>query len=193
MDKLTLDESTHTYRYDGVIVPSTTQICASLAPRWPVDKYYLIKGTFGHLVTQWEDTGELDESSVDPELEGYLKAYRRFKKETDWHPIDHEIEFYHKKYGYCGRADMRGDFRRSSWFWVIDKKLGQPHESDTLQSPAYLFGLKANGLPVQRCGDLYLRSNGTYRFEEIKSPTEKFIRFVSAIPKWREENNGIGG
>jgi hypothetical protein len=159
-----------------------------------VDEYYLRKGRLIHLITEWEDLGELDESTVDSKLQGYLDAYRKAKKELKMVPLTRETKFYSHKYGYCGRADILAQLLPKSWIWVIDVKSGTPHKSDLYQAPAYLFGLKdtASWIPPNRCADLYLRSNGTYRFEEVKNPTEKFLKFLIGLKQWRKEN-GIPG
>lgn len=184
---LTYDDQGRAF-WNGGRVPRTTEICRLLAPRWEADEYYLHKGRLIHLITEWKDSGELDESSVDPNLAGYLEAYRRFKKVTGWRTLKTEISFFHRKYFYCGRADKYGDFNGRSWVWIIDVKSGQPHEADELQAPAYLFGLKSQGYDGGKCADLYLRENGTFRFVEVKNPTDKFLKFLTGVKKWGEQN-----
>ena len=174
--------------WNGERVPRTTEVCALLAPRWLAGEYYLRKGTLIHRIAEWEDTGELDESSVDPALVGYLEAYRKFKAATGWRTLASEQKFFHEKYLYCGRADRVGVFDTKKWVWTIDLKSGQPHEADKLQAPAYLFGLKSQGYDTQKCADLYLKANGSYRFVEVKNPTAKFLQFLTGIQKWREQN-----
>jgi hypothetical protein len=181
--------------WNGERVARTTEVCSFLAPRsWDAGEYYKHKGTLIHRITEWDDTGELDESTVDPNLQGYLEAYRKFKKETSWRRLGAEIQFFHPVYKYCGRADRIGWFLRDrgKWNWVIDIKSGQPHKADLLQSPAYLFGLQAGQatiISIRKCGDLYLKSNGSYRFEEVKNVTAKFMTFLGGLKKWREEND----
>ena len=185
---LTYDEQGRTF-WNGVRVPRTTEITSLLAPReWKADEYYLRKGTFIHRIVEWEETGELDESTVDPALTGYLLAYRNFKKSTFWNPNNTETPFLHQKYRYSGRADQTGVFAVSPRRWVIDIKSGQPHEADALQAPAYLFGLKSNGFNVERCGDLYLKETGSFTFQEVRNPTEKFLKFLTGLKKWEENN-----
>ncbi len=189
---LTFDEQGRAY-WDGERVPRTTEVCALLAPRWQADEYYLRKGVLVHRIVEWEESRELDESTVDPILQGYLDAYRRFKAESGWITLNREIRFYHPKYKYCGRVDVHGFFssqgNKPPWGWVIDFKTGQPHEADKLQSPAYLFGIKYhNASLVHKCADLYLKNDGFYRFSEVKNPTDKFLRFLTGIKKWRVGN-----
>jgi hypothetical protein len=190
---LTYDEQGRAF-WNGERVPRTTEICRLLAPRFFTEEYFLNRGRIVHLILEWEDTGELDESSVDPNLTGYLEAYRRFKIATNWHTTMQEIKFFNEKYKYCGRADKVGQFgitARTKWIWVIDIKSGQPHEADQLQSPAYLFGLKSHEIPIGRCGDLYLKPSGLFRFVEVKDPTYKFQRFLNGIKKWKEQNGNV--
>ncbi len=188
---LTFDEKNHFYFWNGARVPSTTQVCAILAPRiWPIDNYYLQKGKIIHTITQFEDEGVLDDSSVDPILKGYLNGYRRFKVDTGFIPTHTEYQFYSKKYKYCGRVDKYGPL--GGYMSVVDVKSGAPHEADQYQAPAYLFGLKDNGFPCWRAWDLYLRNNGTYRLEEVKSPTTLFMKFLEGLKKWKEANDGNG-
>ena len=185
---ITYDSQGRAY-WNGKRVPRVTEICQLLAPRFYTDEYYLRRGRLIHLVTQWDDSGELDESSVDPNLTGYLESYRKMKKEMKWVPSVREFPFYSEKYGFCGRLDALGKFMQwKTWNWILDIKSGQPHESDNYQGPAYLFGSKGSGIEAQKCADLYLRADGTYRFREIKNPTGIFIQFLVGLKKWREEN-----
>lgn len=188
MEELTFEEEGHIYRFNGKIVPSTTAICAFLAPRsWEVEKYFLEKGRIIHLITDYEDHGVLDETTVDPILSGYLHGYRKMKQETGFKIYKTEVKFYSNRYGYCGRADKYGEL--FSYLSVLDVKSGAPHGADQYQASAYLFGLKDNGFPCWRAWDLYLRSNGSYKLEEVKNPTQLFLKFLTGIPKWKEENN----
>jgi CRISPR/Cas system-associated exonuclease Cas4 (RecB family) len=176
---------------DGVRIPSVTDICRFLAPRsWEVDEYYLKRGRIIHRITEWSDQGVLDETSVDKSLDGYLGAWQEFCNHTGFKRDHIEEIFIHHKYRYGMRIDGHG--MMGKYPSVCDIKTGVPHESDLLQVPAYLFGLKENKIPTEKCFDVYLRSNGTYRLEEVKNPTNLFLKFLTGIPKWREANNGSG-
>ncbi len=186
---LTFDPIKHHYFWNGARVPSTTEICSILAPReWSIDEYYLEKGRLVHLITQWDDEDVLDESSVDANLGGYLRAYRKFRNDISFFPVHIETLFYHPA-GFSGRPDRWGLLKSNS---VLDLKTGDKHDADKFQAAAYLFGMKAMGHKTERAWDLYLRKNGTYRLEEIKQPTKLFLEFCGGIKKWREENNVNG-
>ncbi len=185
---LTYDEQGRAF-WDGERIPRTTEICKVLAPRtWNVKEYSLNKGRIIHLITEYEDQGVLDDSSVDPILGGYLDGYRRFKVDTNFIPTHTEYQFYNRKYKYSGRVDKYGPL--FGYMSVVDVKSGAPHEADQYQAPAYLFGLKDNGFPCWRAWDLYLKATGTYSLVEVKSPTGLFMKFLEGLKKWREENNG---
>jgi hypothetical protein len=185
---LTYDDQGRAF-WNGERIPRVTEICSLLAPRYFTDEYFLNRGRIIHQITEWEDTGELDESTVDLNLSGYLEAYRAFKQATGWKTLLSEIKFFHEKYRYCGRADRIGFFHNPKWKWTLDIKSGQSHEADELQAPAYLFGLRSSGSLTQKCGDLYLRPNRTYRFSEVKNPTEKFLKFLTGLKEWKRLNH----
>ena len=177
----------HHYIKDGRRCPGVTEICALLAPRFPCDPWYLERGRIGHLITEYHDRGELDESTIDQSLMGYFQGYKKFEAEIKPEIILIEHPLYHPKYEYCGKPDRYGTMFR--WKGVWDIKLGQPYEADEIQDPAYLFLLIANGFPAEKCWDIYLKATGTYKLQEIKNPTSKFLRFLGGIKQWREENN----
>src|SRR4030042_6144526 len=176
--------------WNGKRVPRTTEICNLLAPRFPCDPWYLERGRIGHLITQYHDQGELDYNSVDPSLRGRFNAHRKFCEEVN--PIIEliEITLYHPTYKYCGKPDRYGIIFR--WHSVWDIKFGAPAEADSYQLPAYLFLLRVNGYPAEKCFDVYLKDSGDYRVKEIKRPSILFSKFLEGIQKWKEENNGNG-
>lgn len=185
---LTLDDQ-HRYWMDEVRIPSVTEICRFLAPRsWEVDEYYLQRGRIIHRITEYSDQGVLDETSVDKSLNGYLGAWQEFCNHTGFKRDHIEEKFYHPKYRYGMRIDGHG--MMGKYPAVCDIKTGIPTPSDLLQGPAYLFGLKANGIPTEKAFDVYLRSNGTWRLEEIKDCTARFLTFLGGLKKWREKNDG---
>src|SRR5687767_7346130 len=91
------DELTHTYRVDGQVVPSVTQILQALDI---VDYSYippavreaaLLRGRKVHIATHFDDQGDLDEQTVPEEILPYVFAWRRFRQESGFQPelIEH--------------------------------------------------------------------------------------------------------
>lgn len=70
------DEQTHTYRLDGVVIPSVTQVLASMSDfSWVNPAVLARKADIGrkvHKVCEWWDKDELDEETLHPLLAGYL-------------------------------------------------------------------------------------------------------------------------
>ncbi len=183
---ITFDESTHTYQKNGKRVYSVTQICALIVERFPVHPWYLHRGALLHKIAEWHDTGELEIESVDDKLMEYYHAYCDFVEQVRPTIKLIEKQLYHPKYNYCGKPDRYGEMLTYPAVW--DLKFGQPSEADCYQAPAYMFLLKANGYRVEKCFDIYLKTNGKYKVEEVKSPTTRFLDFISYIP--REGKNG---
>lgn len=88
------DETTHTYNIDGTEVPSVTTVCRFLSYDQKSDKPWLAqvaaeRGSRVHEACAMLDYGE--EPEEDPEIAGYLTAYRRFLKDyrPEWEGIEY--------------------------------------------------------------------------------------------------------
>ncbi len=167
---LTFDPAQHEYRWNGRVVPSVTQILKSLGlidATWYTDEAR-DRGSMIHLATALDDRGELDESSVDERIAGYLAAWRLFKAESGASFTDIEIQLY-SDYGYAGTPDRIGTLRGRS---VFDIKNGEPEPWHALQTAAYAFGCSAGSAAVMSRYCIYLRDNGTYRLIQHDRSTD---------------------
>ncbi|MDD2858876.1 MAG: PD-(D/E)XK nuclease family protein [Candidatus Nanopelagicales bacterium] len=138
MAERTFDPATHTYRVDGVRLPSVTQIMRAtgiIDDRW-FDAWSRDRGSAVHLACELADHGTLDEASVDPRIRGYVTAWERFLSET--RATVAEIEFRHSSaaLGYAGTIDrvlsLHGD--RPA---IVDLKTGAPGRAAGIQTAAY--------------------------------------------------------
>ena len=76
MAELLFDEAAHRYTVNGQIIPSVTQIISAVG----LYEFDFVnaetlavaaeRGRFVHSMIEWYEIGELDESSIDPELKG---------------------------------------------------------------------------------------------------------------------------
>lgn len=139
---LKFDPETHSYSVAGRRVLSVTQILElagvidySRLPR-DVREFSLARGSAVHLATQFDDEGILDEESVDPEIVGYLNAWRNFRSETGWESFRIEERQYHPAYGYAGTIDRVGAFQGGG-LNVLDIKTGKAPGWVALQLAAY--------------------------------------------------------
>jgi len=68
------------------------------------------RGSFVHLACHYDDIGDLDEDTLDPEIKPYLDAYRRFKAESGFVVEQSETPMMSTKYLYAGTPDKIGAF-----------------------------------------------------------------------------------
>lgn len=106
---LLLDETTHTYRHEGQIVPSVTQLLSPLIDLSRIPAHVLeYKSQIGkavHKATELDDQGMLDESTVDPVIVPYLAAWRKFKDDYQPSFIAIEQRLFHPLHRYAGQLD----------------------------------------------------------------------------------------
>ena len=77
-DEVTFDEESHTYRVNGVIYPSVSEILApfcdfSRVPRDVLERKRQI-GRATHKCIELDEAGELDVDTVDPQVMPYFQS-----------------------------------------------------------------------------------------------------------------------
>ncbi len=165
---LEFDAATHTYRLDGELIPSVTTVLKSVG----LVEYAMIpqevlqaaahRGTAVHTALEYLDREELDRSTVDPSIEGYVVAYERFVRDSNFIPLHIEHRVFHGNYRYAGTLDRTGYLGDS--LTVLDFKTGLVLPGHAIQLAAY-----ANCLVMPRRFRriaLQLSGDGTYRVHE---------------------------
>lgn len=172
MTGLTFDEATHTYRYNGNVVPGVTTILAPLSDFSRVPPHVLRAaadfGTAVHLACELDDLSELDETTLDQALTPYLAAWRKFsaEHEVEWTLIEHQV--FHKALGYAGTLDRLG--RVKGLDTVLDiKSSAQLYPSVGPQLAAYQ---QASEHPTVQRMAVQLKGNGTYVAKTYTDPTD---------------------
>ena len=174
MNGLTFDADSHTYRYNGQLVPGVTTILKPITDFSMVPPQVLAAasafGTAVHLACELDDLGELDESQLDPALVPYLAAWRKFSTEhaVTWSLI--EAAVYHPVMRYAGTLDRFGlvDGLNS----VVDiKSTAQLYPSVGPQLAAYSAALPAGSTALKRLA-VQLKGDGTYTLKEYAEPTD---------------------
>ena len=110
------EETGHRYRFNGVTVPSVTQILLSegfIDATWYTEMGRS-RGSYVHEARHLDDIGQLDETSIDPEIAPYLEAWRLFKRETGFEVSTSEVPMASGRYLYAGRPDVTGIFKSGS-------------------------------------------------------------------------------
>jgi len=67
------------------------------------------KGSMVHLATAYDDQDELEEENLDPVILPYLKAWRKFRRESGFVPDQIEPPMMSTIYKYAGTPDRIGD------------------------------------------------------------------------------------
>ena len=165
--------SKHQYFVDGVRYPGFSEIAAAtgLIRPYTGDPWYGERGTAVHAATELIDRGELDWTSVDTAISGFLDAYLLFRSEHyfDWKHTEQSLS--HPTYRYCGTLDR--------FLPLLDVKTGA---SDPIQLEAYGELLRANGYDPGRVGYmLYLNADGTYSLKTHKYDRRLLGVWLSAV------------
>ncbi len=187
MEELTLQEDGHIYSIHGRRVISVTQALKILDDRWKVDPFYLERGRLIHLSTEYYDNYQLDEDTVDPQIQGYFDAYRNFRDNTGFVPLFIERKLYHPQLWYAGKIDRIGPLNGKQA--LIDLKSGAKARVDELQGVAYWELAKANKIQVDKVFCLYLAADGTYKLEPVNNPKLLLPIFLAClkITQWKEK------
>jgi hypothetical protein len=168
---LTFDEASHTYHYQGVQVPSVTQVLKPLMNLDFVDPDVLqAAASFGvavHKACELDDLKQLDEESLADELAPYLAAWRKFSRDYDveWQGVEERV--YHPQLRYAGTLDRRGLVRvdpRKSYRTpaIVDIKSGTVlYPSVGPQLSAYHRAIAEGSVTTKRLA-VQLKPDATY-------------------------------
>lgn len=187
--KVEFDEAKHIYTVDGEDYPSVTQILKAegfIDTSW-FTEHGRDRGKLAHKCTYLDDTGELDESSVDPVLMPYLVAYRRFKRDSGFVVSMSETPLAAEAYRFAGTPDRTGSFNDATCA-ILDIKTGSVEPWAGLQLAAYTILL---GSPYKRFA-LQLKSDGSYRLIPFTDRQDRQI-FLSALAVYHWKNNNLKG
>ena len=161
---LTFDEPTHTYRVDGRVVQSVTQILKRVYPNvyGAIPAHVLDRkarlGTAVHRAIDLFLRGMLDESSLHEEVRPYFDSWLRWWTTHEHRDIEPECQFYSPSGDYAGTRDFYGTLNGKRW--LIDWKItSYPVRTHPIQLAAYHFGDASR--TVDRAGNLYLSSDGS--------------------------------
>jgi hypothetical protein len=199
MAMLTFDEATHTYRVNGSIVPSVTQVIPSdyshVHPR--VLEKARQRGHAVHKATELYDKGTLDFATLDPQIEPYLVAWDKFKLDYEFEsdPYDVERRVYHPVDRYACTGDRPRCYIRppgcghDKRLAVVEvKSIAKMDLNVGLQTAgqqrAENYRARAMGIPetVDRWG-VQLKSDGTYRAHhyEDKRHERVFLAYLLTV------------
>ncbi len=175
------DPESHVYTLDGLVVPSVTQVLqgAGLVDFSHVSKGVLDRasafGTAAHMATALEDEKSLDIFSMDPELQGPVDAWNKFKQDIGFIPEIIEIPLYSDKYKFAGTPDRFGMIDKDKV--LVDIKTGAMTKATAIQTAGYEI---LAPYKIKRRIGVQLLMDGTYKVHEYKEKSDKAV-FLSAL------------
>jgi len=179
---LTFDDPSHTYRWNGRVVPGVTSILNPISGYDSVPLSILNRasdiGKAVHLACQMDDEGDLDEAQLDPFLAPYLDAWRQFSVDHQcvWDTI--EEADYSEQFGFAGTPDRTGLVLDDES--VVDiKTTAEPMPGVGPQLAAYEH-LKFKTTNKRKRFAVYLKKDGTYLLKQYKD-TSDFSLFASLL------------
>jgi len=186
------DAKKHEYCVGGVVMPSVTQILQAEGfinydgiPE-AIREFAMARGTAVHEACEYWDQDDLNIDDLDEELEGYLEAWKSFKKDRRFSPTEIEKPVYQEDYRYAGKLDRLGTLDGDKA--VVDIKTGKVQKWTGLQLAAYEYAETGFFGKLRRIA-VELRSDGTYQPTEFEDDGDHGV-FLSAVTlyHWKERN-----
>lgn len=182
---------------NGVPHPSVTEVIAaagigpdySAVPRALLD-HAAERGTALHLALQYAAEGDLDETTLHPEIVPGFTAHKKFLAESKYRAIATELELVHPTMGFLGHPDSVG---------YLDGKVVLPDikyvatvdlDYAALQLAGYrlLWDALHPAEAISKTFILHLRKDGDYRLPEVKTVGVPTQTFLGALLCWRERH-----
>lgn len=135
---------------------------------------------------------ELDPATVDPQIEGYLSAFKKFWKESQAMLIDTEVPRI-SPLGYAFRADIYA-FLNGRRTVIDDKCTFKLAKSVGPQTAGYKIGRTSlyPHEPIEDRAALWLKKDGAYKFKLLEDPDDEtaFMDCLDAdikLTAWRNK------
>lgn len=190
MSVLTFDALTHTYRYEGQVVPSVTQVLQpfydfSMIPREVLERKRLI-GEWTHAGIELDLQDNLDEDSIDDSWLGYFQGWRKFRNESGFVVQEAEQRVFSTKYRVAGTLDLLGTLPKIGQALIDTKTVAVTSPATGLQTAAYA---ELRGVQKAKRYGLQLRPNGTYELHPFADRAD-FPTFLAALTifNWKKRN-----
>ncbi len=193
---LTFDDATHTYRWNGTVVPSVTTVLRGTGlvnfEHVPTDVLRRAAnfGTAVHKACEYNDHGTLDLSTVDDAIMPYLDAWQQYLRDFRVEITNIELMLCSEKYQYAGTIDRVAII--GGKVTVIDIKTPvSTSPSWAIQTAAYRQLLEENNAkPIRERVSIQLTADATYKVVNHADATD-FPVFLSALQvyRWKQRNN----
>lgn len=169
MSSIDFDEASHVYRLEGKEIPSVTTFLKDAGFCSPSRFYTTEKrdlGTIVHQYTALYDQGFLTIDEIDPELRGYLTAWKEFRENTSFVARGIETIVWSKSLWLAGTVDRFGTIGQQEA--IIDIKTGKKAAWHKYQLAAYNLIRESEALRV----NVYLTAEGKYSVQTWGDATD---------------------
>jgi hypothetical protein len=195
--EVALDETTHTYRVGGRVIPGVTRALEQIDELDGIPRDLLeAAARFGrhvHKAVHLFNQGTLDEEALDAPLVPYLTAYRKFLADTGARVIESERLVHHRKIGYAGMLDLTAIWGALPYPAVVDVKSSATIPRSVAPQTAGYREAYLSESPLHKLSSrrycLQLKGNGEYRLKHYDDPKDWAI-FLSCLNlhNWRAKN-----
>lgn len=179
----------HQYKVGGVIYPSVNEILAKsgIQDYSGADPYYMHRGTAVHSMLEYYDQGELDYSTLDPDVEPYLEAWIAFLKKSGFEATHIEHRVFNSEYLYAGTIDRIGKWSGETRKVILEIKTGSLAPWVGLQLTPYRQCFKNPEDYIIRA--VQLKKDGKFNIKHYNNPSDWYT-FLSALSvvRWKEAN-----
>ena len=193
LDDLTLVESTHRYFLSGKELTSVTHALEaagvtdfSKVPWEQLERARLL-GDYAHQIAMLYARQDLDESSLNPALSGYLTAIKDFFHTRVSRVLLVEFKVYDLTMGYAGTGDVVYEDHRGRVCLDDYKKSQAIHPAARLQTAAYKRPIKKlYKIDVHERGGVRISDDGTWKRTPYTDQSD-FPNFVHALElgRWK--------
>lgn len=192
---LTFDEPSHTYRWNGKIVPSVTQLIKPHSPdtlRFVNPQKLELARQMGravHLMVELHVLGQL--ATLPAWQEPYMEAWLRFADEQGFELISTEHRLYHPTMGYAGTHDLIGRMKKRRPGVIDLKRSLVGGRSIGLQTSGYkrLWNADPDRETVTDRHALILNADKTYTLVPFTDPQDD-AAFLAALTLWKWQQQG---
>lgn len=195
MGGLEFKEETHQYFYNGLEVPSVTQIISASnitaldnIPTSILDNASE-RGTAVHQAIEFYNKYKF--ANISDEYKGYFEAYKHWREQRVQNAeyevkIESELQVYHKILNYAGTIDMLITNTREKHILIDIKTTNELNmKYVSLQLSAYKEALVSEGKKVEGMYVLWLKKDGTYEYKEVPDKKNIFMYSLLLYNFWK--------
>jgi len=180
------DEAKHEYSKDGIIYPHMTQILQDVGLidiTWYTEESSM-RGRYIHdCLRLLDENVPLVMLDIGPDIEGYINAYLKFKKENDYKIIESETHHINETMRFAGTPDRV--CRVNGKDAIIDIKTGTKCDWHGIQLSGYKLLLGESKLLLY---GLYLKDTGKYTLQPYKDADYRNVFYAAlTVYGWKHK------